>query len=141
MSTEGHGERKHATGRITVRSYEPTPYDQPAEGPALVRIHVEEDLSGDIEAAGVVDFLQAQLSDEAASFVGIERVSGSLGGRSGSFLLQDHGTLAGNRESASGSSCRALEPASSQGFVGRAAFRQSSGKQRTSPLMTGSSEP
>jgi hypothetical protein len=96
MSTEGHGERKHATGRITVRSYEPTPYDQPAEGPALVRIHVEEDFSGHIEAAGVVDFLQAQLSDEAASFVGIERVSGSLSGRSGSFLLQDQGTLAGN---------------------------------------------
>ena len=97
MSSEGPGERTHATARITVRSYEPTPYDQPAEGPALVRIHVEEDFSGDIEAAGVADFLQAQLSDEAASFVGMERVSGSLGGRAGTFLLQDHGTLVGNR--------------------------------------------
>jgi Protein of unknown function (DUF3224) len=35
------------------------------------------------------------VSKHAASFVGIERVSGSVGGRSGTFLLQDQGTLKG----------------------------------------------
>jgi Protein of unknown function (DUF3224) len=88
-------DRHQATGTITVRTYEPTPYDQPADGPVLSRIHVEEEFSGDIEGAGVVEFLQAQLSADAASFVGLERVSGSIGSRSGTFLLQDQGTLRG----------------------------------------------
>jgi hypothetical protein len=88
-------ERHHATGTITVRTYEPTPYDQRADGPVLSRIHVEEEFSGDIEGAGVVEFLQAQVSEDAASFVGLERVSGSVGGRSGTFLLQDQGMLRG----------------------------------------------
>jgi Protein of unknown function (DUF3224) len=55
-------------------SSEPAIYDQPGEGPALSSIHVEEEFSGDIEGTGVVEFLQAQVSDAAASFVGIERV-------------------------------------------------------------------
>jgi Protein of unknown function (DUF3224) len=88
-------ERRHATGTITVRTYEPTPYDQPPEGPVLSRIHVEEEFSGDIEGTGVVEFLQAQVSEDAANFVGLERLSGSVGGRSGTFLLQDQGTLRG----------------------------------------------
>jgi len=93
MSTE---QRTRATGKITVKSYEPAPYDEPADGPTLSRIHVEETFSGDIEAEGVVDFLQAQMADGSASFVGIERVTGNLGVRSGSFLLQDQGTVSGS---------------------------------------------
>jgi hypothetical protein len=88
-------ERRRAAGTITVRVYEPTPYDQPPEGPVLSRIHVDEEFSGDIEGTGVVEFLQAQVSEDAASFVGLERVSGSVGGRSGTFLLQDQGTVRG----------------------------------------------
>jgi Protein of unknown function (DUF3224) len=51
-----------------------------------MRIHVEEDFSGDIEGSGVAEFLQAQVSEDEASFVGIERASGSLAGRTGTFL-------------------------------------------------------
>jgi hypothetical protein len=46
-----------------------------------------------ITGDGVVEFLQAARPDGTASFVGIERVTGSVGGRSGSFLLQDAGTV------------------------------------------------
>jgi hypothetical protein len=35
------------------------------------------------------------LAQDAASFVGIERVGGRGGNRSGTFVLQDKGTLAG----------------------------------------------
>lgn len=85
-----------ANAVITVHKYEPATYDAPGEGPALTRIHVEEAFSGDINADGVVEFLQAANADGSASFVGIERVTGSVGGRSGTFLLQDAGTVAGN---------------------------------------------
>jgi hypothetical protein len=89
-------DRTHATGAIDVKTYEPTTYDQPAEGPALVRIHVVEDFSGDIEGEGVADFLQIARAEDEASFVGVERVTGSVGGRQGTFVLQDAGTLQGS---------------------------------------------
>jgi uncharacterized protein DUF3224 len=86
-------ERTHAEGKIEVQKYEPSPYDQPAQGPALYQIHVEETFSGDIEGSGVATFLQTARSESEASFVGVERVTGKLGGRSGSFVFQDQGTL------------------------------------------------
>ena len=88
--------RTRANALITVRKYEPAAYDEPTEGLALTRIHVEESFSGDIAGDGVVEFLQAAGADGAASFVGIERVSGSVGGRAGTFLLQDAGTVDAN---------------------------------------------
>jgi Protein of unknown function (DUF3224) len=93
MSAEAN--RTNATGEITVKTYEPAPYDEPAEGPALVRIHVTETFSGDIEGDGVADFLQVSLAEDSASFVGLERVSGRIGDRRGSFILQDEGALKG----------------------------------------------
>lgn len=88
--------KTHAGALITVHKYEPVTYDEPSDGPALTRIHVEESFSGDIEGEGVVEFLQAARPDGSASFVGIERVTGRLGGRDGTFLLQDAGTVREN---------------------------------------------
>jgi Protein of unknown function (DUF3224) len=88
--------RTHATAVITVHTYEPVPYDSPAEGPVLTRIHVQESFAGDIRGEGVVEFLQAARADGSASFAGIERVTGTIGGREGTFLLQDAGTVRDN---------------------------------------------
>src|SRR5215831_4866223 len=95
MSASGNGAVR-ANAVITVSKYEPAAYEEPTEGPALSRIHVEESFSGDIEGDGVVEFLQAARPDGSASFVGIERINGRIGGRKGSFLLQDQGTVEGS---------------------------------------------
>ncbi|MFJ9364917.1 DUF3224 domain-containing protein [Nocardia sp. NPDC101769] len=89
-------EKIRVEGTITVHKYEPVPYDEPEQGPVLTRIHVEESFSGGIEGDGVVEFLQSSTPDGAASFVGIERITGSVDGKSGTFLLQDAGTVADN---------------------------------------------
>ena len=88
--------RTRANAVITVRKYDPAAYEEPAGGPVLTRIHVEESFSGDISGDGVVEFLQAAQADGSASFVGIERVTGTVGGRAGTFLLQDAGTVQDN---------------------------------------------
>ena len=88
--------RTHASAVITVHKYEPAAYDEPADGPVLTRFHVEESFAGDISGDGVVEFLQAAAADGSASFVGIERIAGTLGGRTGTFLLQDAGTVQGS---------------------------------------------
>jgi len=90
------GARKRASAVIIVHTYEPAAYHQPADGPTLTRIHVEESFNGDITGDGVVEFLQAAQADGSASFVGIERVTGAVGGREGTFLLQDAGTVTGD---------------------------------------------
>jgi hypothetical protein len=79
-----------------VHSYEPQTYEESGGGTDLVEIHVTEAFHGDIEGEGAVRFLQAIRADGSASFVGIERVTGSIGGRSGTFLLQDAGTVQGS---------------------------------------------
>jgi hypothetical protein len=83
----------HATGRIEVRTWDETPYGEVQGGPKLVRVAVTETFSGDIEGDGEVTFLQVVRSDGSASYVGVERVAGRIDGRSGSFVLQDQGTL------------------------------------------------
>ena len=95
LSASGNKETR-ANAVITVHKYEPVAYEEPAEGPVLSRIHVEEAFNGDIEGDGVVEFLQASRPDGSASFVGIERVTGSVAGRNGTFLLQDVGTVENN---------------------------------------------
>jgi hypothetical protein len=62
-----------ANAVITVDTYEPVADEQPAEGPVLTRIHVQERLSGNLQGDGEVEFLQAARADGSASFVGIER--------------------------------------------------------------------
>lgn len=89
-----------ARGTIEVKTYEELPYDTSAEGGPTVReLHITETFAGDITGEGAVRFLQALRADGSASFCGVERVKGAIGGRKGTFLLQDQGTLvAGNVE-------------------------------------------
>jgi Protein of unknown function (DUF3224) len=91
-----HSMQGHAVGQIEVQSWEPQEYDQVSGGPNLVEVHVTETFTGDIEGQGTVRFLQTVRPDNSASFVGVERVTGRLAGRSGSFVLQDQGTLEAN---------------------------------------------
>ncbi len=82
-----------ARASIAVSVWQPTPYDQPGDGPDLVRIHVEETFEGDISGSGTATFLQALRADGSATFCALERFAGSLAGRNGSFVLQDTGVL------------------------------------------------
>jgi hypothetical protein len=86
--------RTTATFAIEVSVWAPEPFDSPGEGPGLVRIHVEESFAGDLEAGGVATMLQVLRADASASFCAVERVTGTLGGREGTFVLQDAGELA-----------------------------------------------
>jgi hypothetical protein len=84
-----------ARASISVDSFEPTAYDSPSDGPTLARNDIRETFSGDIEGTGVALFLQAGRPDGSASFVGMERVTGQVLGRAGTFVLQASGTVEG----------------------------------------------
>jgi hypothetical protein len=93
-------ETKRATGHTEVKRYEPTAYDEVADGPSLFENRVDETFTGDVEGEGTVRVIQAAHKDGSATFVGIERVRGAVGGRSGSFLLQINGTDRGRERRA-----------------------------------------
>jgi len=88
-------QKRHATGRTAVKMYEPKVFDEVPGGPSVTDIHVTETFSGDIEGDGVVHVVQAARPGGSATFVGIERVRGSIGVKKGSFLLDVRGTVIG----------------------------------------------
>jgi hypothetical protein len=92
--------KHHATGRTDVKSYAPTPFDDVADGPSLVEVQLTETFHGDIEGESIVRVIQAAQKNGSLSFVGLQRVRGSVGGRTGSFLLQPSGTVVGKETQA-----------------------------------------
>jgi len=79
--------RATAKAKITVQNSEAKPYDQTAS-PALVEVRLTETFTGDIEGESPVRALQVLRDDKSASLVSMQRVSGKLGGRRGTFVLQ-----------------------------------------------------
>lgn len=82
-----------ANARFTIRSWEETPYSEGPDQPKLTRARVVKTFSGDIDGEGHVEYLMMYRSDGSATFVGLERVSGRIGDRSGSFVLQRVGVF------------------------------------------------
>ena len=50
--------------------------------------------SGDIEGSSATEWLMAYAPDSRASFVGLERITGSVGGNRGSLVLRHVGSYA-----------------------------------------------
>jgi hypothetical protein len=89
--------RVRAKAKITVQGSEAKPYDQTAS-PALMEIRLSEIFAGDIDGESPVRALQVIRDDKSARLVSMQRFSGKLGGREGTFVLQgseivEHGKI------------------------------------------------
>jgi hypothetical protein len=82
----------HAEAKITVQSSEVKPYDQ-TEGTALMEVRLNETFSGDMEGESPVRALQVLRGDKSANLVSVQRFTGKLGGRQGTFVLQGTETV------------------------------------------------
>lgn len=81
----------HAHGTFDVETH-PSSLPAPAEG--LGRFSLEKKLHGDLEGTSQGEMLTAgNPRTGAAGYVAIERVTGQLRGKSGSFALQHSGTM------------------------------------------------
>ena len=81
----------HATGTFEGKSWDEKPYHEVEGLPKLTRASVTNAFHGDIEGEGTLEYLMVYPNNDTASFIGLERVVGRLGGRSGSFVLQHSG--------------------------------------------------
>ncbi|MFI6846259.1 DUF3224 domain-containing protein [Kitasatospora sp. NBC_00085] len=84
----------NATGTRALKSWDEQDITE-TDGRKLTRSAVEYSYTGDIEGQGVQEYVMFYRSDDSTTFVGLEQVSGRLGGRSGSFVLQHTGELTG----------------------------------------------
>jgi hypothetical protein len=83
----------HATGTFEVK-LTPQPPDDKAEGSTLARMSVDKQFHGGIEGTAKGQMLTAGTDVKgSAGYVAIERIIGTLNGRTGSFVLQHSGTL------------------------------------------------
>jgi hypothetical protein len=84
---------KHATGTFEVKAV-PEPPEDTAEGSTLGRLSLDKQFHGDIEGTSKGQMLTAGTDVKgSAGYVAIERVTGTLNGRKGSFVLQHSGTM------------------------------------------------
>ncbi|MFZ3217439.1 MAG: DUF3224 domain-containing protein [Candidatus Acidiferrales bacterium] len=84
----------HAKGMFDVK-VEPQGELDKAEGSTLGRMSLDKQYHGDLEGSGKGQMLTAGTEVKgSAGYVAMERVTGTLNGRSGSFVLQHSGTMA-----------------------------------------------
>jgi len=80
-----------ARSRFAIKSWDEKPYGEGEGLPKLTRATVAKTFTGDVEGEGHVEYLMMYRSDESATFVGLERIVGSVAGKTGSFVLQRTG--------------------------------------------------
>lgn len=81
----------HAAGRFEVKV---TPIDDKSEDPTLGRMALDKQYHGDLEGTGKGQTLTAgSPAKGAGGYVAIEKVTGTLNGRAGSFVLQHSGIM------------------------------------------------
>jgi Protein of unknown function (DUF3224) len=82
-----------ARGTFEVKLGPLATYNQ-AEGSLLGRLSIDKQFRGDLEASSQGEMLSAGTDVKgSAAYVAIERVSGALQGRSGTFVLQHSATM------------------------------------------------
>ena len=88
---------KTASARFSIKSWDEKPYSEGKDLPKMTRASVDKTFSGDIDGEGHVEYVMMYRSDGTATFVGLERITGRIAGRNGSFVLQRTGVFEGSQ--------------------------------------------
>src|ERR1022692_3019602 len=84
----------HASGTFEVKLSPQKPDNEVSASANLGRLSIDKQFHGDLEATSKGEMLAAGTDVKgSAGYVAIERVTGTLHGRSGSFILQHSGTM------------------------------------------------
>jgi hypothetical protein len=80
-----------ATAPFTNDRYDEEPYGE-AEGAEISRVHIARTFSGDLEGESTAELLIAK-SEGGGGYVGHDRITGTLEGKSGGFVFQHTGLM------------------------------------------------
>lgn len=79
------------TASFEVTNWDEAPFDERSDAAKLTAAHVTKFYSGGIEGDSVTEWLMAYAEDGTATFVGIERIKGTIDGRKGTLVVQHVG--------------------------------------------------
>jgi hypothetical protein len=82
-----------ANAHFAIKAWDEKPFSEGPDLPKLTRASVTKKLTGDITGDGHVEYLMAYRPDGTASFTGLERVTGTLAGKTGTFVLERRGVF------------------------------------------------
>lgn len=80
------------TASFEVTSWNEQPFDDLVDGGKLTSARVTKSYSGEIEGDSLTEWLMAYAEDGSATFVGLERINGTVAGRSGTMVVQHTGS-------------------------------------------------
>ncbi len=84
----------HASGRFEVKLTPVSAGNEAAASANLARMSIEKTFHGDLEGASTGEMISVQTEVKgSAGYVAMERVSGTLHGRKGTFVLQHSATM------------------------------------------------
>lgn len=89
----------HAESFYEIKKWDETTYDEGEEGKALVQCTIRQVYHGDIEGESLNTMLMAPGANGSSTYVGLERITGKLAGKNGSFIIQYQGTYVADRPS------------------------------------------
>ena len=89
--------KKTANARFSIKSWDEKPYSEGTDVPKMTRASVDKTFTGDLEGEGHVEYVMVYRSDGTATFVGLERITGQIAGRRGSFVLERTGIFEGGQ--------------------------------------------
>ncbi|WP_408009776.1 DUF3224 domain-containing protein [Pseudalkalibacillus sp. A8] len=82
-----------ATSIIKIKRGSEIPYSDMKGGPKLTKGHFEMSYEGDLQGEGILEELKCYFTETSATVYGLERFTGSIGNRIGSFVLEHDGTF------------------------------------------------
>ncbi len=82
---------RHIETRFEVASWDETPFEGGDDATKLTEALVSKRYDGDIEGTSTTKWLLAYAPDESALFVGVEHITGTIGGKKGGIVLLHDG--------------------------------------------------
>jgi hypothetical protein len=81
----------HIEARFEIASWDETPFDGGDGATKLTEALVSKRYEGDIEGTSTTKWLMAYAADKSAQFVGVEHITGTIGGKKGGIVLLHDG--------------------------------------------------
>ncbi len=123
-----------ATGSFQVTGWDEQPYATIEGGGKLTKASVTGTFSGEIAGDATVEWLMAYADDAHATFVGIQRLMGEVGGRSGEFTVSMTGGYDGGEARATWTVVPGTGRGELAGITGEGQFVAPSGGEASGSL-------
>jgi hypothetical protein len=82
---------RHIEARFEIATWDETPFEDGDDATKLTEALVSKRYEGDIQGTSTTKWLMSYAADKSALFVGIEHITGTIGGKQGGVVLMHDG--------------------------------------------------